>query len=91
MIWKLCARPISLLDSIQWLLIYAASYGIGRLVVKQIFIAAIWRQLPQFLIAMVVLFRCKQDLATSCRLARSHLLLQLLLSRDVGLPCIVVL
>ena len=63
---KLCGGCIGLLDRIERLLINAGSDSVGRLIVKQVLIAAVWRQLPQFLIAMVVLFRCKQDLATSC-------------------------
>ena len=86
---KLSGRRISLLDSVLMLLVYVIRDANGRLIVKQILIAAIWGQLPQFLIAMVVLFRCQQNLATSCLLSRSHLLLNLLLSHDVGLSRVV--
>ena len=87
---KLWGRCISLLDCIQRRLVYAVSDGFGRLIVKQILVAAIWGKLPQFLITMVILFSCEQHLATSVLLARSRLLLQLLLCHDVWLSCVVV-
>ena len=47
-----------MLDRIERLLINAGSDSVGRLIVKQVLIAAVWRQLPQFLIAVISLLSC---------------------------------